>query len=220
MTHNLEKSMPRLLAIALALAVLSAPAAVADTIQLTTATSVVAPLQWNPADAVSPSLVIALDNDTAPPADSLTSWQLRLIVVPSAEATGAVTFSGAQFPSDYLLVGNSSGNLGLILLGQELFASDFDDVDPVTGVPAASGASLLAIDFARSPDAFGRFDVYAVAGIGLDSFWSDQDFLSRTFGPEGNLYLGSVHIIPEPSTALLFIAAFSAIGLYRRWRIS
>lgn len=170
---------------------------------------------WNPVDP-SPTHFVGIENPGGS-IDPLFAWSLGLQITPDPSALGSVSFAGASVPINYLLAGRSGGVT-------PAFAGPASSIEPIgdtdsmfTGivVPGA-GKNLLATTFVASPDAEGLFRIFAVPDQFTGANWFSSDFLNaRDFENvpfDGEpVEIGSIMIVPEPSTVLL--ASQIAVGL-------
>ena len=154
-------------------------------------------------------------------ADFLTGWQLSLSIQPQAGASGQLVFANpatgtAQEPADYVLEG-ASFEIVVENSGTDLDA--FDVNFPFTGgvqVPIDPGAVLLSVEFLASSDANGDFDILAVntSNSSRRTEWANaaspvqlaQAFANVPFGI-GAVRIGTVRVIPEPSSYCLILSA-------------
>ena len=173
----------------------------------------------------SPAHFVGIENPTAS-ADPLFAWSLGLTITPDPAATGLLEFAGATFPDDYLLDGRSGG-LVPAFSGPSTSISPIGDSDSLfTGIIVpATGKNLLATTFTASLDAAGTFYISAIPDEFTGSNWFSSDFQNVrefqnvSFGG-GPVVIGSVTIVPEPSTMLLvseLIAAVALLVYRRRW---
>jgi len=173
--------------------------------------------------SVSELVNVRVINESTPddPADFLTGWQLSLSIQPQAGAAGQLTFNNpatgtAPEPADYVLAGASFG-IVVDNTGTDLDA--FDVNLPFTGgvqVPVDPGAVLLVLKFFASSDAYGNFDILAVntGDSSRRTEWTNAASpvqLSRAFSNVpfgvGAVRIGTVRVIPEPSSYYLVLIA-------------
>jgi len=173
---------------------------------------------------LSAPVPIGVVNDSVPDAaeDFLTGWQLSLVILPEAGATGSVTFASpvgprADAPPNYLLDGVNAG-IAAVNSGDALLAFDFN-FPPTGGVeaPVDPGSFLLLIELLASNDADGEFGIYAVPGP-AGTEWTDaapviQQVRAFENVPHGAapVWIGSVLVrIPEPATFALLMFGLTA----------
>jgi hypothetical protein len=174
-------------------------------------------LVWNQLDP-SPIYIVGIQNLEAS-TDPLFAWSLGLEIVPDAGAVGTLQFDSATLPPDYLLDGRSGG-LTPALSGPTTSIAPIGDSDSdFTGIEVPStGKNLLATTLVASPDAQGLFRIFAVGDPFTGSNWFSDDFENtRAFAnvpfTGGPVEIGSITIVPEPSTAALATIGFVAIGV-------
>jgi hypothetical protein len=136
---------------------------------------------------ISPSkaqaqLLVSVVNSTAsdPPAEFMTGWQFRLVVVPDAAAFGSLQFNVGAKPSPYVF--DSVGNLGAPSATVNGVFSALDTAIPTNmgvQIPTFPGANLQLISFTPSTDAIGDFGIYAEGSS--DTFWTDENGSARPF---------------------------------------
>ncbi len=192
------------------------------------------PLNMTAGTSSGPMVVNVVSNN--PPNDVMSAWNIRLMIVPEAGATGALTFKDPATgtppnPPNYVFDGNG---LGIVALnsGGSLTANDFFDpaVGPGVPVPGAPGANLLRTDFLASSNASGLFDVRAVEGAGSTN-WTDSNFTTQFFtnvpNGTGTVLIGEILVqpatappprVPEPSSLALIALCGGALASLRRWR--
>lgn len=176
---------------------------------------------WNPIES-SPTHIVGIENPSESP-DLLFAWSLGLVITPDVSAMGSLEFASATLPSDYLLAGRSEG-LEPAFSGPATSIAPIGDTDSLfTGIVVPdAGKNLLATTFVASPDAKGLFYVSIVPDefTGANWFSSDfenaRDFDNVPFGG-GPVVIGSITIVPEPST-LLLIGQLLVIMLLLSWR--
>jgi hypothetical protein len=188
------------------------------------------PLTVTAGTTSGPMLINVVSNN--PPNDVMAAWQFRLMVVPVAGATGALTFKDPAMnsmpanPTNYIFDTHGTGIAVPTGGGTLLDANDFD-VNLGTPVPGSPGANLLQVDFAASASASGLFAIAAVEGPQF-TLWTDAGGTSQSFinVPNGVpiTLIGAVRVtpaigptIPEPSTLALFALAGAALAGWR-WR--
>jgi len=179
-------------------------------------------IEWNPASP-SPVMVFGIENTTST-TDKLYGWQLGLEIVPGAGATGSLRFNEATLPTSYLLDGRSGG-LVPSFSGPSATISVIGDTDSLfTGVTVpSSGKNLLHVDFDALPGTSGLFYVKAVPDLFNGSNWYSSDFNARDYANVpfggGSVTLGSINVVPEPSTiALLTTLSLAGAPALLRWR--
>ena len=166
------------------------------------------------AGSISDPLTVRIVNDTAVSLseDFLTGWELELMILPDAGASGSLQFnsptSGSSLaePSGYIFGSVSNFGIGVTNSGTTLNAFDLDF--PFSGgasIPADPGASLLTLDFEAAPASSGVFGIYAVDGPAHSS-WVDANepnqqrraFVNVPDG-SGPVRIGEVTIVPDTS---------------------
>ncbi|MEX2112999.1 MAG: hypothetical protein WD845_07420 [Pirellulales bacterium] len=162
---------------------------------------------WNSVDP-SATHVVGIENPGAS-TDPLFAWSLGLEIVPDASATGTLEFASATVPNEYLLAGRSGGLIPPFA-GPSTSIAPIGDSDALfTGILVpGTGKSLLASTFVASPDAQGLFRIFAVGDPFTGSNWFSSDFQNtRSFANApftgGPVEIGSITIVPEPSSLLL-----------------
>lgn len=215
-SHLLDMGLAMRTAIPLVLTlVLSATDATADVLTLT-----------SDVDVQNLEATVRFLNDTDPATESMSSFQLRMLLVPQAGATGSLTFQSADIPTiDYIFL---NGSFGLTKEGvgtSELYVDDFSSTG---GEIATSGKSLLDVAFDAS-GATGSFDLVARLDVGDDSAWFDAGFQQHEFaggvagqGTEVDVVIGTIDVdsIPEPNCIILLSIATSVgfLGWRKRLR--
>jgi hypothetical protein len=181
-------------------------------------------LSWG-GSGVSPTFTVGIENLTSPATDQLFAWQLGLLIVPEASATGTLKFLTATLPSNYVLAGKTTTGLLPAFSGPSTSISPFigdATSDPTGVVVPASGDNLLAVTFTASSNAKGFFDIFAVPGVQA-STWFDQNFNQRDFAnvpsTGGNVQIGTMDIgqasIPEPQSVVLLLSGLLTLVAYR-----
>lgn len=186
------------------------------------------PLEVVAGGAVSGPLLVTVANnvDTDDPADFMAGWQVTLMIMPDAAATGQVGFNSAVEPSNYVFGTRGafySQNLSFPVNNDGMFALDANldgSLNPAPVVVPVSGRNLNELGFVASADASGIFGVFVVPGVG-NTEWTDAGLNVRSFEnvPSGGdpVRIGEINVVPEPAS--LTILAFAAAGLvYRRPR--
>ncbi|MFI5001170.1 MAG: hypothetical protein ACHQK9_14940 [Reyranellales bacterium] len=185
-------------------------------------------LSWG-GSGVSPTFTVGIENLTSPATDQLFAWQLGLLIVPEASATGTLKFLTATLPSNYVLAGKTTTGLLPAFSGPSTSISPFigdATSDPTGVVVPASGDNLLAVTFTASSNAKGFFDIFAVPLVvpgAPASTWFDQNFNQRDFAnvpsTGGNVQIGTMDIgqasIPEPQSVVLLISGVLTLVAYR-----
>ena len=187
-------------------------------------------LSWSPTTQLSPQYLFGVENISGTD-DPLSAWQLRIKIVPDENATGLVEFNSATEPPDYLLADRSIGIVVAFFGPPNTVGLMGDDDQFFFGVEVPpSGTNLLRVDFAASPDALGRFDIVVLPHqpgveegtawfyLNLDTFEVEtRDFENIPFGG-GPLTVGSVTVVPEPSTIVLLTLGTTSFLCYGFWR--
>jgi hypothetical protein len=181
------------------------------------ASPVVHDIQWNPASS-SPVMVFGIENATSPPIDRLYGWQLGLEIVPGPGATGTLRFKTATVPDSYVLAGLTGGPTPLSAPAATIpVIGDADLVQFTGALVASSGKNFLKVDFDVLPGTSGLFFIRAVPDLINGSNWYSGDFTARDFENVpfggGAVSLGSVNIVPEPSTVILLVIGLLGTGV-------
>jgi hypothetical protein len=165
-----------------------------------------ADITWNPAVDGTPSgwMTVELFNDGE--TNLLGGWLLDL-GLQNVSGTGTLQFNARsieELGTSYILDDDSSGLFGTIT-NTNITAFDADP-GPTIGVTVpASGKYLLAINFKTPDNAQGDWNLVANPGF---TGWSDQDqnelaFENVPFDAAEPVVLGTIHVIPEPTSLLL-----------------
>ncbi len=192
---------------------------------LTTSNAPGTPLLMSAGTTSGPMLVSVTSDNF--PNDLMSAWQISLVVVADAGATGAVTFQdpgAGTFPPPPPSYVFGSDGLGIAVptnTGTLLSANDFNVGTGSSVVPAAPGANLLQIDFLATSNASGLFGIYALEGI-ANTQWTDGDANQQFFTnvPEGTgmVRIGEVLItqsVPEPSSLILLALGLATLAVTR-----
>ena len=183
------------------------------------------PLEW---DLGNPSPVMTIDiENTTSTVDHLWSWSLGLEIIPDVGATGMLQFNSVGIPDNYWEQGMSS-NLAPPFAGPSSTISVIGDTETdSSGVEVPESGNLLNVDFDASSDPMGLFHIRAVPGQFAGSNWFSDDFLTaRDFlnipFDGGPVIIGSINVVPEPSTITMLIGMLggSVLFLWRRRRIN
>lgn len=168
---------------------------------------------WPADQSTSPQHFFKVKSDS----DSviMTSWQLTMAIIPSANTTGSVWFKSVSAPPG-CIIPHPSDTISIV---------PSTTVGPIVGIDWAgvavpsSWVDILRVGFETSADASGRFDIAIIpmGDMGASSLWSSADFVEVAFanvpfdgGPEvvGSLLVGSSNAAtPEPTTGLLAASA-------------
>lgn len=169
------------------------------------------------------SLFVNVTNNVGsdPPADFMTAWQFRLVLIPDAGATGTLSFNApatgtAPNPPSYVF-GSSGSGISVTTTASQLDANDIHTGGGVQ-VPASPGANLLSVGFGASGTANGTWGVYAVRGAAT-TVWTDNAavpqtrFFDNVPSGSGNVRIADVQVqaVPEPTS--LMVVAVAAAGL-------
>jgi hypothetical protein len=192
---------------------MGATARAADSIRLPTGLN----LNWNINSQPSGSdfLVIPIANDSPSGSPILAGWDLNLEVVPEAGATGTLSIDSATvaFPGNNNVLSTANGPaLTVTPSGTPSTTVQLDALDTVqnSAEVVPSIANLVQLRF-TSADAAGNFTLEAISN-GSATAWSDESGNNIAFTNEGSVInLGTVSVVPEPSSLLL--AALSAMGI-------
>jgi len=180
---------------------------------------------WNPIVDSTPSakISVAIFNSTVgPDPDLMGGWILTLAIQPVA-ATGTLQFNSETLPAGANYVFNGAATQGLMgtFTNSSVFAFDGVTAAPFgVNVPAA-GKFLLDVNFKTPDNALGTFNLVAIPGAAVTQ-WSDADGNDREFtnllwDAQSPLILGTITIVPEPSSMMMVGIALCALGSYS-WR--
>jgi hypothetical protein len=126
------------------------------------------PLVITPLDA-NERLVVSVVNDTAvdPAAEFMTSWQFWLRAIPDAGASGTLNPVNGIVPDNYVF--EDTPRFGPIIASLPEDPTTLNALDlllppnpPAVQIPTAPGKNLISMAFQASPDALGRFGIFAV----------------------------------------------------------
>ena len=182
------------------LALAASPCAQAAELTLFSNATDAAPLVATPVDTAHPLIVSVMNADANDaPAEYMTSWEVRLRVVPDAGTVGSLDFSVGAKPVDYVFaaIPQTLGLSSAMLPGDPTVITALDLTIPTdvgAEVPTAPGANLLAVLLAPSSDALGTFGIYTVDQL---AFWTDastgiaRDFVNAPMGG-GPVRIGTV----------------------------
>lgn len=224
-SYNLCRSISRGLLLAGIVVGLSSRA-FADTVTLGN----VGTINMTPGDQTPLYTTISLF-DAGGPTVQMSGWQISLRIVPLGGATGTVTLDvpsraypsgniiGDPFPSGMPYAVANSPTAGDTVLGAN--SNSFSSYT-VTG----GGQNLINLKFNASGLASGNFDLRVVE-VNENTYWTDGTFVNRPFfvngvplalQTPGSMSLGTISVVPEPSSGLLVLGALAGLVACRNYR--
>lgn len=170
---------------------------------------------WNPSlDADSPIFLVQAVNNSGNESESVTYWQLEVLIVPGEDASGIVDIQEVRTPADYFFGAKFAGPTVLParpLPGPNAVIFDFDSTLEFQGTPVSDNetADLVELEFQATPGALGTFNLTVSPRTGPEggTYWSDSFFNEHDFdnvlSAGEPVVIGSITIVPEPSVVLL-----------------
>jgi len=157
--------------------------------------------------------------------ERLNEWSIGIEAVPTAGSIGTLEQTIYAAPDHYILAGNSTSIDRVSIFSSPRNVEMYFDQASHTPNPLIplSGANLVDVTFVPSHDARGTFNVMAVPTFeGQPSRWTaadnaqfDYENLPRTGSA---VLIGTIQVVPEPSTMALGIGAVVAVIVLGRRR--
>lgn len=224
-----RRFLPFVVLMAAAIAVVAATEASATTLNLDTGKAV------SIAPGTTGSITFSVTNVDSVSEPDFIDWQLGVQIIPTGGNVGTISFgtlgpaASDQVPGGSLSITQpTDASLTNPINGtrdyKRLYIETTDA--PSTLLPGNS-YNLGTLSLSASADAAGSWDVYAVQENSTKrSYWETQTVFQQSFGNlltgggDVALRIGTITVVPEPSTAGMLVVALGAAGLVVRNRRS